>query len=62
MKKEYIIPSVYVVEVKGCQLLHSHSITADPETTTDEQCVRRFIDDEEETTAVCFLATQIIEN
>lgn len=48
MKKEYIIPSVYVVEVKGCQLLHSHSITADPETTTDEQCVRRFIDDDEE--------------
>lgn len=48
MKKEYIIPSVYVVEVKGCQLLHSHSITADPETTTDEQCVRRFVDDEEE--------------
>lgn len=48
MKKEYIIPSVYVVEVKGCQLLHSHYITADPETTTDEQCVRRFIDDDEE--------------
>lgn len=48
MKKEYIIPSVYVVEVKGCQLLHSLSITADPETTTDEQCVRRFIDDDEE--------------
>lgn len=48
MKKEYIIPSVYVVEVKGCQLLHSHSITADPEPTTDEQCVRRFIDDDEE--------------
>lgn len=48
MKKEYIIPSVYVVEVMGCQLLHSHSITADPETTTDEQCVRRFIDDDEE--------------
>ena len=48
MKKEYIIPSVYVVEVKGCQLLASHSKYADEETTTDEQCVRRFIDDEEE--------------
>lgn len=48
MKKEYIIPRVDVVEVKGCQLLYSHSINADPETTTDEQCVRRFIDDDEE--------------
>lgn len=48
MKKEYIIPRVDVVEVKGCQLLHGHSITADPETTTDEQCVRRYIDDDEE--------------
>lgn len=49
MKKEYIIPSVYVVEVKGCQLLNSTSpIYADEETTTDEQCVRRFIDDDEE--------------
>lgn len=48
MKKEYIIPRTFVVEVESCQLLHSHSITANPETTTDEQCVRRFIDDDEE--------------
>lgn len=48
MKKEYIIPSVYVVEVKSCQLLASHSKYADEETTTDEQCVRRFIDADEE--------------
>lgn len=48
MKKEYIIPRVDVVEVKGCQLLRSLSVTADPETTTDEQCVRRFIDEDEE--------------
>ena len=48
MKKEYNVPRVFVVEVKGCQLLASHSKYADEETTTDEQCVRRFIDDEEE--------------
>lgn len=48
MKKEYIIPRVDVVEVKGCQLLRSLSVTADHETTTDEQCVRRFIDEDEE--------------
>lgn len=48
MKKEYIVPRVFVVEVKGCQLLASHSKYADEETTTDEQCVRRFIDDDEE--------------
>lgn len=63
MKKEYIVPRVFVVEVKGCQLLYSHSISADPETTTEQQCVRRFIDEtRRKTTAVCFLATQIIEN
>ncbi len=48
MKKEYIIPRTFVVEVESCQLLASHSKYADEETTTDEQCVRRFIDDEEE--------------
>lgn len=49
MKKEYIIPSVYVVEVKGCQLLNgASSVSLDGDTTTDEQCVRRFIDDDEE--------------
>ena len=48
MKKEYIIPRTFVVVVESCQLLHSHSISADEDTTTDEQCVRRFIDDDEE--------------
>lgn len=48
MKKEYIVPRVFVVEVKGCQLLYGYSISADPETTTEQQCVRRFIDDDEE--------------
>lgn len=48
MKKEYIIPRTFVVEVESCQLLASHSKYADEETTTDEQCVRRFIDDDEE--------------
>lgn len=48
MKKEYIIPRTFVVEVESCQLLHSNSIYADEDTTTDQQCVRRFIDDEEE--------------
>lgn len=48
MKKEYIIPRIFVVEVESSQLLNSHSIYADEDTTTDEQCVRRFIDDEEE--------------
>lgn len=49
MKKEYILPRTFVVEVENCQLLNSTSpIYADEETTTDEQCVRRFIDDDEE--------------
>ena len=49
MKKEYIIPRTYVVEVESCQILNGpSSVYADEETTTDEQCVRRFIDDEEE--------------
>lgn len=48
MKKEYIIPRTFVVEVESCQLLRSHSFSADADTTTDQQCVRRFIDDEEE--------------
>lgn len=49
MKKEYIIPRTFVVEVQGCQHLNrTSSVYADEETTTDEQCVRRFIDDEEE--------------
>lgn len=49
MKKEYIIPRTFVVEVESCQLLNrTSSFYADPETTTDEQCVRRFIDDDEE--------------
>lgn len=55
MKKEYIVPRVFVVEVKGCQLLYSHSISADPETTTEQQCVRRFIDDDEEKDNGCLL-------
>ena len=37
MKKEYIIPRTFVVEVESCQLLASHSKYADEETTTDEQ-------------------------
>lgn len=49
MKKEYIIPRTFVVEVENCQLLNStSSVYADEDTTTDQQCVRRFIDDEEE--------------
>ena len=48
MKKEYIIPRVDVVEVKGYQLLQGSRIIPDGDTTTDEQCVRRFIDDDEE--------------
>lgn len=49
MKKEYIIPRTFVVEVESCQLLYKNSsVYADEETTTDEQCVRRFIDDDEE--------------
>ena len=49
MKKEYIIPRTFVVDVESSQLLNSTSpIYADEETTTDEQCVRRFIDDDEE--------------
>lgn len=49
MKKEYIIPRTFVVEVESCELLNgTSSVYADEETTTDEQCVRRFIDDEEE--------------
>lgn len=49
MKKEYIIPRTFVVEVESCQLLNgTSSVYADEDTTTDEQCVRRFIDDDEE--------------
>lgn len=49
MKKEYIIPRTFVVEVESCELLNeTSSVYADEETTTDEQCVRRFIDDDEE--------------
>lgn len=43
MKKKYIIPRAYVVEVKGPQLLLSLGSGE-----TGEQCVRKFIDDEEE--------------
>lgn len=49
MKKEYIIPRTFVVEVESSQLLNRISSQyADEDTTTDQQCVRRFIDDEEE--------------
>ncbi len=49
MKKEYIIPRTFVVEVESCQLLHANSSERLYEdTTTEEQCVRRFIDDEKE--------------
>lgn len=49
MKKEYIIPRTFVVEVESCQLLNgASSVSLDEDTTTDQQCVRRFIDDEEE--------------
>ena len=49
MKKEYIIPRTFVVEVESCQLLRANSSERLYEdTTTEEQCVRRFIDDDEE--------------
>lgn len=49
MKKEYIIPRTFVVEVESSQLLNRiSSQRADGDTTTEEQCVRRFIDDDEE--------------
>lgn len=49
MKKEYILPRTFVVEVESCQLLNgASSFQADEDTTTDQQCVRRFIDDDEE--------------
>lgn len=49
MKKEYIIPRTFVVEVESSQLLRANSSEhLYEDTTTEEQCVRRFIDDEEE--------------
>lgn len=46
MKKKYIIPKAYVVEVKGPQLLYTVSV--DGTTDTDGQYVKRFFDDYEE--------------